>query len=126
LPSLPKTIAINAPDRVSAAGRAADAADAVFVGPFSSIVEGSSGIDADARVKIGHNQHAVADRAPARRGRPASPRGKVKSRTATCSAACSTMRELQVSDVMVHRTEMVMINADLPPEDLVRRVWPPK
>src|SRR5256714_10719536 len=32
------------------------------------------------------------------------------------------LRELKVSDVMVHRTEMVMINADLPPEDLVREV----
>ena len=30
--------------------------------------------------------------------------------------------ELQVSDVMVHRTEMVMLNADLPAEDLVRDV----
>lgn len=30
--------------------------------------------------------------------------------------------ELQVSDVMVHRTEMVMINADMPPEELVREV----
>src|SRR5437868_3929110 len=32
------------------------------------------------------------------------------------------LRELQVSDVMVHRTEMVMINADLPPEALVSEV----
>src|SRR5947208_2074139 len=32
------------------------------------------------------------------------------------------LRELQVSDVMVHRTEMVMINADLPPEELVSEV----
>jgi Mg2+/Co2+ transporter CorB len=32
------------------------------------------------------------------------------------------LNELQVSDVMVHRTEMVMINADLPPEELVREV----
>ena len=32
------------------------------------------------------------------------------------------LSELQVSDVMVHRTEMVMINADLPPEELVREV----
>ena len=30
--------------------------------------------------------------------------------------------DLAVSDVMVHRTEMVMINADLPPEELVREV----
>jgi Mg2+/Co2+ transporter CorB len=32
------------------------------------------------------------------------------------------LRELEVSDVMVHRTEMVTINADLPPDDLVREV----
>jgi Mg2+/Co2+ transporter CorB len=32
------------------------------------------------------------------------------------------LRDLTVSDVMVHRTEMVMINADLPAEDLVREV----
>jgi len=32
------------------------------------------------------------------------------------------LRELQVSDVMVHRTEMVMVNADLPQEELVREV----
>ena len=30
--------------------------------------------------------------------------------------------DLAVSDVMVHRTAMVMINADLPPDDLVREV----
>jgi Mg2+/Co2+ transporter CorB len=32
------------------------------------------------------------------------------------------LRELQISDVMVHRTEMVMVNADLPPEEAVREV----
>jgi Mg2+/Co2+ transporter CorB len=32
------------------------------------------------------------------------------------------LSELQVSDVMVHRTEMVMINADLPSEELVAEV----
>ncbi|WP_339358576.1 CNNM domain-containing protein, partial [Klebsiella pneumoniae] len=30
--------------------------------------------------------------------------------------------DLAVSDVMVHRTAMVMINADMPPEELVREV----
>ena len=34
----------------------------------------------------------------------------------------SILASLQVSDVMVHRTEMVMINADLPPDELVREV----
>ena len=32
------------------------------------------------------------------------------------------LRELVVSDVMVHRTDMIMINADEPPEDLVDEV----
>ena len=32
------------------------------------------------------------------------------------------LNDLQVSDVMVHRTEMVMINADLPPDELVQEV----
>jgi Mg2+/Co2+ transporter CorB len=32
------------------------------------------------------------------------------------------LRELQVSDVMIHRTEMVMVNADLPAEELVQEV----
>src|SRR3989440_4735884 len=32
------------------------------------------------------------------------------------------LRELQVSDVMIHRTEMMLINADLPAEELVREV----
>ena len=32
------------------------------------------------------------------------------------------LRDLEVSDVMVHRTKMRAINAELPPEDLVREV----
>jgi Mg2+/Co2+ transporter CorB len=32
------------------------------------------------------------------------------------------LRELEVSDVMIHRTEMVTVNADDPPEEIVRTV----
>ena len=32
------------------------------------------------------------------------------------------LRELSVKDVMIHRTEMVMVNADLPSEEIVREV----
>ncbi|HYP56978.1 MAG TPA: transporter associated domain-containing protein, partial [Beijerinckia sp.] len=32
------------------------------------------------------------------------------------------LRDLEVSDVMVHRTKMLTINADLPPKELVREV----
>ena len=35
---------------------------------------------------------------------------------------CSASGDLAVSDVMVHRTAMVMINANLPPEELVSEV----
>ena len=48
--------------------------------------------------------------------------GKVEKLDRDMFGGLLDLRELQVSDVMVHRTEMVMINADLPPEDLVREV----
>ncbi|HUB63620.1 MAG TPA: HlyC/CorC family transporter [Methylocella sp.] len=32
------------------------------------------------------------------------------------------LRDLEVSDVMVHRTKMLALNADLPPQDLIREV----
>ena len=48
--------------------------------------------------------------------------GKVEKQDRDMFGGLLDLRELQVSDVMVHRTEMVMINADLPPEELVREV----
>ncbi len=32
------------------------------------------------------------------------------------------LRDLEVSDVMVHRTNMLTLNADLPPEELIREI----
>ena len=32
------------------------------------------------------------------------------------------LRDLEVSDVMVHRTKMLALNADLPPQELIREV----
>ncbi len=90
---LPKTIAINAPDRVALL------------------------------VKIGANQAILS---PTERLRGAVDllhhEGKVEKLDRDMFGGLLDLRELQVSDVMVHRTEMVMINADLPPEDLVREV----
>jgi Mg2+/Co2+ transporter CorB len=48
--------------------------------------------------------------------------GKVEKLDRDMFGGLLDLNELQVSDVMVHRTEMVMINADLPPEELVREV----
>ncbi|MCK1361292.1 hemolysin family protein [Bradyrhizobium sp. 199] len=48
--------------------------------------------------------------------------GKIESGEAEYIHNVFRLGELTVSDVMVHRTSMVMINADLPPEELVREV----
>ena len=48
--------------------------------------------------------------------------GKVEKQDRDMLGGLLDLRELQVSDVMIHRTEMMMINADLPPEELVREV----
>src|SRR2546426_997554 len=48
--------------------------------------------------------------------------GKVEKHDRDMLGGLLDLRELQVSDVMVHRTEMTMVNADLPPEELVREV----
>lgn len=48
--------------------------------------------------------------------------GKIESGEAEYIHNVFRLGELTVSDVMVHRTAMVMINADLPPEELVREV----
>ena len=66
------------------------------------------------RLDVGRN-HGAADRLK-------QDEGKVEKQDRDMFGGLLDLRELQVSDVMVHRTEMVMINADLPPEDLVREV----
>jgi Mg2+/Co2+ transporter CorB len=74
-------------------------------------------------VKIGANQPLLS---PTERLRGAvdllHSEGKVEKTDRDMFGGLLDLRELQVSDVMVHRTEMVTINADLPPEELVREV----
>ncbi len=48
--------------------------------------------------------------------------GKIESGEAEYLQNVFRFGDLTVADVMVHRTAMVMINADLPPEELVREV----
>src|SRR6266545_3882269 len=74
-------------------------------------------------IKIGHNQPILS---PTERLRGAVDllhhEGKVEKQDRDMFGGLLDLSELQVSDVMVHRTEMVMINADLPPEELVREM----
>src|SRR6201992_454410 len=121
---LPKTIAINAPDRVSLLVARPMRATMFVLGPLLIVIE------AVVRVlmrmigfKVGANQPILS---PTERLRGAVDllhhEGKVEKQDRDMFGGLLDLRELQVSDVMVHRTEMVMINADLPPEELVREV----
>jgi len=121
---LPKTIAINAPDRVALVVARPMKVMVSLLGPLVTIVEAVVRVLMKViGVKIGHNQPILS---PFERLRGAVDllhhEGKVEKQDRDMFGGLLDLRELQVSDVMVHRTEMVMINADLPPEELVREV----
>ena len=121
---LPKTIAINAPDRVSLLVARPMKLMVYLLGPLLTIIEVFvRALMAILGIKIGANQPILS---PTERLRGAVDllhhEGKVEKQDRDMFGGLLDLRELQVSDVMVHRTEMVMINADLPPEELVREV----
>jgi Mg2+/Co2+ transporter CorB len=121
---LPKTVAINAPDRVSLAVARPMRLTLYLLGPLLTVVEAIVRLLMKLLgIKIGHNQPLLS---PTERLRGAVDllhhEGKVEKQDRDMFGGLLDLRELQVSDVMVHRTEMVMINADLPPEELVREV----
>ena len=121
---LPKTIAINAPDRLSLLVAAPVKLLSLLMGPVLTIIEGVVRLlTRMLGIRIGANQPILS---PTERLRGAVDlihhEGGVEKQDRDMLGGLLDLRELQVSDVMVHRTEMVTINADLPPEDLVREV----
>ncbi|MGJ4901785.1 HlyC/CorC family transporter [Bradyrhizobium sp. HKCCYLRH2060] len=121
---LPKTIAINAPDRVSLAVARPMRAAVIVLGPVLAVIEAIvRGLMRLIGFKVGANQPILS---PTERLRGAVDllhhEGKVEKQDRDMLGGLLDLRELQVSDVMVHRTEMVMVNADLPQEELVREV----
>jgi Mg2+/Co2+ transporter CorB len=121
---LPKTIAINAPDRVSLLVARPMRLMLYLLGPLLAVVEAIVRVLIwMLGVKIGAHQPLLS---PTERLRGAVDllhhEGNVEKQDRDMFGGLLDLRELQVSDVMVHRTEMVMINADLPPEELVREV----
>jgi Mg2+/Co2+ transporter CorB len=121
---LPKTIAINAPDRVSLLVARPMRLMLFLLGPLLAVVEAIVRVLIwMLGVKIGAHQPLLS---PTERLRGAVDlihhEGGVEKQDRDMFGGLLDLRELQVSDVMVHRTEMVMINADLPPEELVREV----
>ncbi|MBV8917842.1 HlyC/CorC family transporter [Bradyrhizobium sp.] len=121
---LPKTIAFNAPDRLALAVARPMQVTVVVLGPALTLIEGI--VRALMRmfgVKIGANQPLLS---PIERLRGAVDllhhEGKVEKQDRDMFGGLLDLRELQVSDVMIHRTEMVTVNADLPAEELVREI----
>jgi Mg2+/Co2+ transporter CorB len=121
---LPKTMAFNAPDRFALRVARPMRLTIAVLGPLLTVIE------VVVRVlmrmlgfKVGANQPILS---PIERLRGAvdllHSEGKVEKIDRDMFGGLLDLRELQVSDVMVHRTEMVTINADLPPEELVREV----
>ncbi len=121
---LPKTIAINAPDRVALLVARPMKLMVYLFGPLLTVIEAIvRALMKLLGIKIGAHQSILS---PTERLRGAVDllhhEGGVEKQDRDMFGGLLDLRELQVSDVMVHRTEMVMINADLPPEELVREV----
>jgi Mg2+/Co2+ transporter CorB len=121
---LPKTIAINSPDRIALMVARPMRLTMYVLGPLLSVVNAI--VRALMRlfgVAIGERQAILS---PTDRLRGAVDllhhEGKVEKLDRDMLGGLLDLRELQVSDVMIHRTEMTMINADLPQEELVHEV----
>lgn len=121
---LPKTIAINAPDRVALVVARPMSWLVMILSPILTVVEAIvRALLKLFRVSAGNNENLLS---PTERIRGAVDlihhEGGVEKQDRDMLGGLLDLAELQVSDVMVHRTEMVMINADLPAEELVREV----
>jgi Mg2+/Co2+ transporter CorB len=120
---LPKTVAINAPERVSLAVARPMRLTVLVLGPLLTVIEAIVRVLMRLLgIKIGAYQAILS---PTERLRGAVDllhhEGKVEKQDRDMLGGLLDLSELQVSDVMVHRTEMTTVNADLPPE-LVREV----
>jgi len=121
---MPKTVAINYPDRVSLLlARSISFFVAIF-GPVlvgvEALVRGVLklfGVDTSRRHSIlsGHEElKSTVDLLHREGGVGRSDRDMF--------GGLLDLRDLEVSDVMVHRTKMLTLNADLPPQELIREV----
>jgi len=121
---LPKTIAINAPDRIALLVAPPMMLTLIVLGPLLTVIESIVlALMKLLGINIGDQASVLS---PTDRLRGAVDllhhEGKVEKHDRDMLGGLLDLRELQVSDVMVHRTEMVMINADLPPDELMREV----
>ncbi|MCX7307678.1 MAG: HlyC/CorC family transporter [Afipia sp.] len=121
---LPKTIAINAPDRLSLLVAQPMKFLVILLSPVLNVIEIIiRALLTILRIPVGANQPTLS---PTERLRGAVDlihhEGGVEKLDRDMLGGLLDLKDLQVSDVMVHRTEMVMIDADLPAEELVREM----
>jgi Mg2+/Co2+ transporter CorB len=122
---LPKTIAFNAPDRLALLVARPMMLTLLVLGPLLTVIETIVlALMKLFGINVGENQASVLSPTDRLRGAVdlLHHEGKVEKHDRDMLGGLLDLRELQVSDVMVHRTEMVMLNADLPPDELVREV----
>jgi Mg2+/Co2+ transporter CorB len=121
---LPKTVAIQMPDYMSLVIARPVALFVAIFGPvlmgIEALVRGLLGI---VGLRVGDNKAILSGHEELKGAVDLLHReGGVERSDRDMFGGLLDLRELEVSDVMVHRTKMRTINADLPPEDLVREV----
>jgi Mg2+/Co2+ transporter CorB len=121
---LPKTAAINSPERIAlAVARPIEWLVRIF-GPVLMAIEALvRGLLRPFGIRTGENQAILSPHEELRGTVDLLHReGGVEKFDRDMMGGLLDLRQLTVSDVMVHRTEMVTVNADDPAEDVVRAV----
>ncbi len=121
---MPKTVAINAPDRAALALARPVSFFVALFGPVTMAIEWFVRMTLRPfGVRIGENQAVLSAHEEIRGQLDLLAReGGVVKDDRDMLGGLLDLQELEVSDVMIHRTKMRTINADLPPQDLVREV----
>ncbi len=121
---LPKTIAINAPDRISLMVARPISWIVGLLGPILMGIEALvRWIVRLAGIRIGANQSILTPHEELRGAVDFLHReGGVEKLDRDMLGGLLDLRELTVSDVMLHRTKMITIDADEPSEEIVRAV----
>jgi Mg2+/Co2+ transporter CorB len=121
---LPKTVAINAPDRISlVVARPISWLVKVF-GPLMMGIEMMvRGVLSLFGIRVGENQPILSAHEELRGAVDLlQHEGSVEKHDLEMFGGVLDLRDLTVSDVMLHRTKMITIDADEPAEDIVREV----
>lgn len=121
---LAKTAAIHAPDRIALAVARPVYWTMRLFGPVLVVVEALvRGLLGVVGIHVGENQPILSARDEPRGAVDLPHRENgVEKLDREMFGGVLDLRELEVSDVMIHRTKMIMLDADLPPEKAVQEV----